>query len=556
MWEADKLAFRGVSSYVRAYRGSELVWELPDEETAFCITALADTDITFEMIGVFTDSSIINKNFQIKINRGEWQNWDGSTVSLTVGQKMYIYSNDSYPLSQTDEIFRHITSTGNINVSGDAASLINYSTTLPSCSFACLFRDCTTLINSNKLILNWTTVSTRCYSAMFKGCTNMVTAPELPAERLDVYCYNSMFNECTSLEIAPALPATILATACYNRMFNGCTSLTAAPVLPAHILITNCYKNMFNGCASLNYIKAMFLTTPSTTYIDSWVDGVSTTGTYVKNALATYTTRGKSGIPTGWTIDTEHNYLKFKALADSTVNLVGINEDYLPNVDYSFDGINWTEWEKGLSRAAIALNEGEFVYLRGLNTSWFCYNNSGYSTFKCTGRLKVSGNIMYLCNYNSSVTTIPANFYFVHLFENNTAIVDCSELILPATTLIQSCYRFMFKGCSNLVSAPSLPATEMKPNCYYQMFYNCTSLTTAPAMNATSFSFSCFYQMFMASSNLSLIKVMFTSSPSSSYVNKWVNGVAENGTFILPSKSNWTTRGVSGIPNNWNIIKV
>ena len=305
MWEADKLIFRGVSSYVRAYRGSELVWELPDEETAFCITALENTDITFETVGTFTDSNIANKNFQIKINRGEWQQWDGSTVSLSSGQKMYIYSNDSYQLSQTDEIYRHITSTGNINVSGLAGSLINYSVALPKFSFACLFRDCTTLINSNELILNWTTATERCYSAMFSGCANMITAPELPATTLQVsYCYNSMFLGCTSLTVAPALPAEKLVTGCYNRMFGGCTSLTAAPLLPAVSLSTYCYRNMFNGCSSLNYIKAMFTTKPGASYTGTWVDGVSSTGTYVKNKNATYTTRGTSAIPSGWTIET------------------------------------------------------------------------------------------------------------------------------------------------------------------------------------------------------------------------------------------------------------
>ena len=48
----------------------------------------------------------------------------------------------------------------------------------------------------------------------------------------------------------------------------------------------------------------MFTTTPSTTYTDSWVDGVSATGTFVKNSAAQWNVRGTSGIPTGWTVET------------------------------------------------------------------------------------------------------------------------------------------------------------------------------------------------------------------------------------------------------------
>ena len=87
-------------------------------------------------------------------------------------------------------------------------------------------------------------------------------------------------------------------------MFSGCTSLTTAPVLPATTLKSYCYSYMFRGCSKLNYIKAMFTTAPSTYYTSNWVNGVASTGTYVKNSAATYTTRGISAIPSNWTIET------------------------------------------------------------------------------------------------------------------------------------------------------------------------------------------------------------------------------------------------------------
>ena len=59
---------------------------------------------------------------------------------------------------------------------------------------------------------------------------------------------------------------------------------------------------MFSGCTSLNYIKAMFTTTPSNTYTQNWVSGVAASGTFVKNSAATWTTTGINAVPTNWTI--------------------------------------------------------------------------------------------------------------------------------------------------------------------------------------------------------------------------------------------------------------
>lgn len=100
------------------------------------------------------------------------------------------------------------------------------------------------------------------------------------------------------------LPATALSTSCYDSMFYGCTTLTTAPELPATTLTNNCYNSMFNGCTNLNYIKAMFTTTPSIDYTRYWVNGVASSGTFVKNSAATWTTTGISAVPSGWTIQT------------------------------------------------------------------------------------------------------------------------------------------------------------------------------------------------------------------------------------------------------------
>ena len=175
-------------------------------------------------------------------------------------------------------------------------------TTLANYCYFGMFNSCTSLTTAPELLAE--TLTSFCYNNMFKGCTALTTAPDLPATALEEYCYGYMFDGCTSLTTAPELPATTLTKTCYESMFQGCTSLVNAPALPATTLVTNCYYQMFKGCTNLNYIKAMFTTTPSTSYTNNWVSGVSATGTFVKNASATWTTTGVNGVPNGWTVET------------------------------------------------------------------------------------------------------------------------------------------------------------------------------------------------------------------------------------------------------------
>ena len=175
-------------------------------------------------------------------------------------------------------------------------------TTLAQSCYANMFNGCTSLTTAPELPA--TTLTNSCYSMMFNGCTKLTTAPELPATTLTISCYYYMFNGCTSLTTSPSLPATTLAIYCYANMFHGCTNLTTAPELPAITLVDYCYNDMLSGCTSLNYIKAMFTTTPSNTYTRNWVSNVASSGTFVKNSEAQWNVTGVNGIPTNWTVQT------------------------------------------------------------------------------------------------------------------------------------------------------------------------------------------------------------------------------------------------------------
>ena len=52
----------------------------------------------------------------------------------------------------------------------------------------------------------------------------------------------------------------------------------------------------------MNYIKALFTTTPSSFYTSNWMSGVASTGTFVKSKDATWDVTGVNGVPEGWTV--------------------------------------------------------------------------------------------------------------------------------------------------------------------------------------------------------------------------------------------------------------
>lgn len=211
----------------------------------------------------------------------------------------------------TPPSYKLTTTSGNVILCGNIMSLaytdyINQTTSTKEELFKGIFKDCTRIIQADRLILPMTTLTNRCYEEMFAGCTNLTTAPELPATTLAQGCYANMFKGCSSLTTAPKLPAVYLATGCYDAMFKGCSSLTSAPVLNARSLVTGCYGNMFSGCTGLVTIKCYAKNLSATVMgaLANWTNGVAYLGTFYKRADTQWPT-GVNGIPNGWTVINE-----------------------------------------------------------------------------------------------------------------------------------------------------------------------------------------------------------------------------------------------------------
>ena len=264
---------------------------------------------------------------------GNWKSLAAGTVteSINSGQTLSFRGNLT-PTTNTG--IGTFTVNKNFNLKGNCMSMLfgnagknNYSLSGKNYAFKNLFRKCTTLKSVVNSFLPATTLANYCYYSIFDGCTNLTTAPELPATTLTDSCYYYMFYECTNLTTAPALPATTLAKSCYNAMFRStglvtapelpattlasycynmmfynCWKLTNAPTLPATVLANSCYCYMFYNCTKLNYIKMLATDISASSCLSNWVNGVASTGTFVKNPAMTSLTTGQSGIPSGWTV--------------------------------------------------------------------------------------------------------------------------------------------------------------------------------------------------------------------------------------------------------------
>ena len=153
-------------------------------EPYLCFTSTGDSTVAMNQYGSPTDISN-NKVIQYKLNDGEWQTWDLSGVMLHDGDKMYVKSDDTIPLSENEIIYKQFEIMGTVAASGNIMSLLNFSDTLPSYAFYYLFYNST-----------------------------LTQAPELPAATLDNWCYNSMFMGCNKLNYVKCLATNTSATNC------------------------------------------------------------------------------------------------------------------------------------------------------------------------------------------------------------------------------------------------------------------------------------------------------------------------------------------------------
>ena len=229
-----------------------------------------------------------------------------------------------------------------------------------------------------------------------------------------------------------------------------------------------------------------------------------------------------------------------------TLNKAGSPPDI--TLEYSTGGA-WTTYTIG-TEITLA-SAGDYIKFRGDNST-FSTTANDYYQFSMSGTIAASGNVMSLVDSTCKSLTIPCDFCFRYLFRGCSGLTTAPAL--PATTLATQCYRAMFQDCRGLTIAPALPATTLAANCYYYMFYSCTGLTSAPALPASTLAAQCYSNMFARCTKLSSIEVSFTSwNQVTNQTLDWVYGVASSGTFTKPTALA-EEYGKSRIPAGWAVV--
>lgn len=186
---------------------------------------------------------------------------------------------------------------------------------------------------------------------------------------------------------------------------------------------------------------------------------------------------------------------------------------------------------------AISVAAGDILqfYGDGTNIKGYGGTTDGASTKieGGTADFYAYGNIMSLLDEdgfatNTDFSTSTDTYTFAFLFYDNTHLYShpAKALELPATTLLEGCYYYMFYGCTHLTKAPVLPAATLVKYCYANMFRGCSSLNYVKCL---------------------------TTYPGSgmNYTTNWLSGVPSSGTFVKKSGVTWE----SGIPSGWTVTE-
>ena len=369
----------------------------------------------------------------------------------------------------------------------------------------------------------------------------------------ELYCsFKNFFKDCEGLMSAKNLIIKYCDNESFSDFFNGCLRLLTAPKLPATTLANSCYYHMFDGCTNLASAPAL----PSETMADSCYLGMFYWCTSLTQAPALPATTLAINCYNSmfWNCAslTTAPELPATTLARYCYYDMFYGTNVLPdcsNIDFASSTVVASGGLNGLfSGTKVTDNDLERLLPK---------NDNGRYYLPAT---TLAENCYYYMFSNcTSLTTAPAlpattlaEGCYSSMFVGCTSLKTAPEL--PATDLKFMCYGSMFAGCTSLTNAPALPATTLKTMCYKTMFNGCTSLTNAPALPATKLEFMCYSGMFQGCTNLNYIKCLATDISATSCTSSWVSRVASTGTFVkAASMTSWPT-GTSGIPSGWTII--
>lgn len=197
-------------------------------------------------------------------------------------------------------------------------------------------------------------------------------------------------------------------------------------------------------------------------------------------------------------------YVTFKAEQAQTFKMTAQEGYKISGLEYS---VNNGTWEKVVTGKAVTFGDSKgTLRLRGKdNLGGTSGKYSGYSQISFSNtdvNVACTGDIRTLLDYENYENVATGSARFSYLFKDCTQLTSAPDL--PAKTLANDCYSYMFWGCSKLETGPKeLPATTLAESCYMGMFQGCTNLKNVPdELPAKTMSKKCYLNMFMGCTSL------------------------------------------------------
>ena len=532
-WEFDRTQGKKVSI-------SEENFEDLREFDCFWIEALqAGSTVSFTPTTKFDVKLYYSINDRHSVNFVEW---DFSPITLeNVGDRVYFYGDNTTSLSNLGSGVTYsstFSGSGKQKVGGPLISLytVNDPSGYLTKGYGNLFYKNTAIVDASELIIPTYTSSNYSYTpqlyGMFSGCTNLVNAPVLPAVTgVSSYQWTGMFGNCTSLTEAPDISSVIsLGSSGMSSMFAG-SSITITPKFNTALTRVNnsgCYY-MFANCKNLSSI-------------------INLPFKDVRN-------RGCN----------EMFY--------NCTSLLSTPEIIVTRVEY--------ECMRGMFSGCSNL-QSTTSCLPATSLAERCYANMYQDCKKLMVAPELPATTLAPSCYSwmflgcdiREVPALPATtvsrYSYEYMFGKNANLTSVPSDLLPAMTLGNSCYKWMFANCSKLENAPDLPATTLVTACYEGMFKNCTSLSSPITLPASDISPSAVYAyMFYNCPALTCITVGFSEWPSETdkYGNEnydeagstynWVYSVTniDSNSFYKPEALELKA-GNSFIPSSWTVYNL
>ena len=506
------------------------------------LTAVEDTTISLNTNGspnsiqleyrtgygssIETDWSNFSIDTEYNISSNHWLELRGQNTQ---------FSTDAY------DGYYKFTSTGQIDVSGELYSLIEYSAQLAdqreyTGCFARLFMSCP-VRNAKDLVLPYKETSSYAYAYMFANCQNLISLPQIDGYGYGHYGYAYMFSAAHTYGLTLVINRTEMQD--QDEMFvqfvpeSGNESGT--------VLITNQNIDIPTSMIHDGWYRQ---------YVDDSQHDYLTLSDMVNAGLSRIHCNSEDDLP---------QTLHFWARPETSQGLmpwrrVFPGRQLITNSENS-DGITKIQ----LKGECLCAPDDYDVDRYDLVAQW---SNSEVS-METWSRI-VSGKLSEFVDWRNpksddGVSLLATRCAYRTFFNNDINLVDCSGLVLPEILRGNSpdqMFYYMFAYCQSLTQAPELPATSLRAQCYDHMFLNCTSLTTAPELPATTLATGCYYYMFNGCTKIDRILWKSKTIPSSTYCTNWLNGASASGTFeyIDPNLDvSSIARDASGVPAGWTI---